>query len=254
MRIVLLLLFFIQGTLLGQTPNSSPIFIQLAQVEQAPIFTGCNSLDFPDCSVEKITSFFIENLDEVLLSSLAPEEAVLILRFIVDSEGKARSPKVQTKSEELKVAGEVILAGLPHFIPGKHQGEKVNVILDIPLKIEIPGPVPNTLITYDSPAMAMNCKKMTEPKLCTSEFVQQFFFNNLQNRKFKTGGKWLKAVIKFTIDREGKVTDITAEGENEEFNTEGIRVIKGLPEFIPALRDGESIPMDFSVPIMIHSK
>lgn len=253
MRIVLLLLLF-NGAIFGQNSNSSPVFFSLAQVDQAPMFPGCDSPDFNECSLEKITSHFLENLDEALLGSLHPEDAVVILRFIVDREGKVRSPKVQSNNEELKIAGVDLLKELPDFIPGVHEGEKVNVIVDLPMKIENAPTVSSNSNNYDSQAMPVNCKSKKDPKLCTSEFVQQFFHKNFRDHNIKTGGERQQAVIKYTIDPEGKVTNVTAEGPNEELNKQGITTIKKLPVFIPATKDGNNVAMEFSMPIMIMTK
>lgn len=254
MRNALILFIFCNGALIAQNPDSSPAFINLAQVEQAPIFPGCDNPDLTECSLEKISTYFTEGLGEELIGSLTPEERVVILRFIVDTEGNVRNPNVQSHSEELKVAGIHILQKLPQFLPGIHEGEEVNVIMDLPLKIKKKFIVSSDPDIYDSVAMPMNCKNNTNPKSCASEFVHHFLTSNINTRKIKTKGKKLKAVIRYTIDHDGKVTDVTAEGEDEGLNKEGVEVVKRLPQFSPATKDGHNVPMEFSLPITFYQR
>jgi len=253
MRMLLFLLVLCSGRIIGQNPEASTKFVQLDQVEQAPVFSDCDLPDFADCSLPKITSHFIENLDEELLSSLTPEEAVVLIRFVVDTEGKILRPNIQSRSAELKAAAETIIKELPVFVPGMHEGEKVNVIINIPIKIEITDPRPLISNLYDTPAIAGSCVNKEEPKSCTGEMVQQFFFKNFQSDKFKTRGKFIKAEINFVINKEGKVTNVTAKGDNEKLNKEAISVIKNLPDFIPATKDGKRIDYVLRFPIMLQT-
>lgn len=60
-----------------------------------------------------------------------------------------------------------------------------------------------------------------------------------------------KVAIQFTIDKEGNVKDIVAKGfENGTLlELEAIRIIKALPKFIPAKKDGKAVNVKYGLPI-----
>jgi len=63
-----------------------------------------------------------------------------------------------------------------------------------------------------------------------------------------------KVIITFTIEKDGRLTGIkVTKGMGEPFDTEGLRVIKKSPRWIPATRNGipiksvKSIPINFTI-------
>lgn len=63
-------------------------------------------------------------------------------------------------------------------------------------------------------------------------------------------GKFIrgKSVISFSIDANGEVKDISAEGEYREINEEAIRIVKLFPKMKPGQRGGKPISVKYKMP------
>ena len=56
--------------------------------------------------------------------------------------------------------------------------------------------------------------------------------------------------LKFIIDRDGSITNVTANGTNESFNKEAIRAITKIKtKWIPAKINGELVRYRFRIPL-----
>lgn len=267
MKFFLILLFFPIFTLHAQEQNVSST-LHITEVEVPPVFPGCEKEEeFKSCSSLRIATLFMETIDPLLLFNLRPDERYLNLRFIVDHSGKVVKPMVQTKNEEIEAVATKVIQNLPIFHPGVHKGQSVNVIIDIPLQLTPASqygsntgagnsqsdsiaisPTPG-----ETPPIAKSCNEAIDLKKCTSTFVQQFLFKRFDLSNINTKQQWIETVIHFTIDQEGKVTNLIPEGNNKKLNKESIRVLKSLPNFIPATKDGINVSVTYSVPIRIKS-
>lgn len=249
MKYLLSFFFLLTCFLQAQTDKPSSIFMNLSEIEQPPSFVGCEKEEFETCSFDKITSYFIEQVDLKIIYQLSPEERIINLKFIVDSFGKVRRTMAQAKNETLKNEANRILKLLPDFNPGIHQGTKVNVIIDLFIQLETPGPLKGNSKILDSPAILLKCKDNEDPMQCTSRWVQDFVNTNFDTSKVKRREGEFETAVHFVIDEQGKVTEVYAKGTDENLNKEAIRVIKKLPDFIPATLNKKNIPVLFSLPI-----
>ncbi|HSP83957.1 MAG TPA: hypothetical protein VLN72_09540, partial [Gillisia sp.] len=96
MRNLLFLVLLASSSLYSQSQEPSSVFMQQEQVDEAPVFPDCKTEEFDNCSLEKITSHFLTNLDPQILKSLSPEESNVILKFIIDHNGKIRNARAQS--------------------------------------------------------------------------------------------------------------------------------------------------------------
>lgn len=80
------------------------------------------------------------------------------------------------------------------------------------------------------------------------------------NRKFNvdlvqdlglSGGR-KKIVLKYDINRQGKIDNIKVTGPHPKLIEEGIRIINLLPDLIPGKLDDEPIRINFSIPIIFN--
>lgn len=236
----------------AQNEKPSSIFINLAEIEQSPTYLGCENQEFEACSFDKITAYFMDQVDPEIIDQITPEERIINLKFIVDSSGKVRRAMAQAKNEALKNETNRILKQLPDFNPGVHQGEKVNVIMDLFLELENKSPLISTSELLNTPAFLERCKDDKNPEKCSSRWTQDFINANLDASKVKTKGVYLKTIISFVVNEQGQVTKVTAEGPDNDLNMAAIKVIKKLPVFIPGTRNNKNVQVSLKVPIIIH--
>ena len=73
--------------------------------------------------------------------------------------------------------------------------------------------------------------------------------DNFREKKVKGEGKEY-CELKFVIERDGSISNITANGSNESFNKEAIRAISKIKtKWIPAKIDGQPVRYRFRIPL-----
>jgi len=83
-------------------------------------------------------------------------------------------------------------------------------------------------------------------------------FRNNFSQTFKAGkvnGRGqIKSEVRFVVDQQGMITDITTIGENKSMNKEMERAIKAMSKtkWIPAKIDGQPVKFRFKLPITIN--
>ena len=89
-----------------------------------------------------------------------------------------------------------------------------------------------------------------EQKKCMMDNVQNhFMFNFNTDVGNKKVNGLIKSIIQFTIDKEGNITNLTANGSIEKINKEAIRVGKTLPKMTPGEHNGKLVDVLYTLPI-----
>lgn len=65
-------------------------------------------------------------------------------------------------------------------------------------------------------------------------------------------GEVIKVYVAFNINEEGEVENIRAKSRNPRLEQEAIRLVKTLPKFEPAMKNGERISVQYSLPIIFQ--
>ncbi len=78
---------------------------------------------------------------------------------------------------------------------------------------------------------------------------RKLIIDNFREKKVIGKGKEF-CELKFIIDRDGSITNVTANGTNESFNKEAIRAITKIKtKWIPAKINGELVRYRFRIPL-----
>lgn len=258
----LLILFIAVSYHCNAQQEETTLFLPLDKVDTPPSFPGCGTGDIISCSKQKVADFLMRNIDPQLLFSLEEAENPVKIRFIVDTAGKIRRPIAITKDEKLRLAATELLTTLPDFTPGTHEGEPVNVIVDVPVKLsrgfpseeieansQVTGDLTSEKSTSKTLPIAIACQGTTNPEECSTIWLQKFVQMNINTDKFLGKSNVFKVIVSFIINEEGKITSVTAEGDPEKLKKEAIRVVKKLPVFIPAKEDGKNVSYNYSLPV-----
>lgn len=78
------------------------------------------------------------------------------------------------------------------------------------------------------------------------------FIEKFNSPKIASNQNEIKVKLSFFVETDGSLSEITAEGETEEIRNEIIRVMKLLPNWKPAMTNGEPIRSRFIMPIKIN--
>lgn len=84
------------------------------------------------------------------------------------------------------------------------------------------------------------------------EAMKKFLSENLKypDEAFKDGIEG-RVLVGFGIDEDGNLTDIAVKRRvNPYFDAEAVRVVRAMPKWIPAKKDGQKVKSHFTVPIV----
>jgi len=114
--------------------------IPFGQIDQVPIFPGCEDIDDQKaCMVQKISEHVANNFNVDLSKNLGlePGKKRVYVQFKVDKEGKivdvrARGPHIDLEEEAVRV-----INSIPQMQPGEENGKKVGVKYTLPITLVI---------------------------------------------------------------------------------------------------------------------
>jgi len=147
-RVINLLPKFIPGKHKGKNvivPYSLPIIFEVkddrtpfAKVDKVPTMAECQSLpsnkEQRDCVANAISKFVQKNFNADLPSKLGLKGKQRIMsKFTINNQGEVVDIVVKAPHVELEAEAERTLKLLPKFIPGEHEGKKVNVSYALPI-------------------------------------------------------------------------------------------------------------------------
>lgn len=239
-------------------------------IEEIPLFKACESaslLQQEKCFREQLSKHIKKNFRYPELAYSKGIQGRVFVFFVIDTDGSIKELKTVSpyKGEALGKEAERIIKKLPNLIPGKQAGVATPVKYGLPITFKIPGVSPS------------NIKKVKEKK----NLEQVFSFNRLEkipefseciNKDIKCfNEKLINHVqenfaypqiaiqnriqgivnVSFVIDKNGEVINIKAKGpENGIVLEEAANdLVKKLPIFKPAVREGKKVNAIYSFPI-----
>ncbi|MAZ27437.1 MAG: hypothetical protein CL868_10220 [Cytophagaceae bacterium] len=111
-----------------------------------------------------------------------------------------------------------------------------------------------TFHDLDSPPTTNKCSRKSsyeKKKKCLSEYIQSTVMNRYRVENAVKHG-WVKLKLRFKIDEEGDVVDIVVEGSTDSAQKEAIKVLRGLRQLNPAIKDGKPVKIVYSMPIVAY--
>jgi outer membrane biosynthesis protein TonB len=124
------------------TPNST---ISFASMDNAPLLEGCESAGTSKqqnkCTADKIQALIQKNFDTNTAKSIAAKRDgtnnTVYVRFIVNKQGTVENIGVRANNNAMKKEVKRILASLPTFSRGTHQGNAMNVSYSLKLQADL---------------------------------------------------------------------------------------------------------------------
>ena len=113
------------------------------------------------------------------------------------------------------------------------------------------GQVKDTIIDGKKAVIYSSIEKEAVFSKGNAEF-QRLIAENFRLKKIRANSL-ITCEIKFIVERDGKLSNITATGENESFNKEAIRAVTKIKEkWIPATINGQAVRERFKIPLTIN--
>ncbi|MEM6967026.1 MAG: energy transducer TonB [Bacteroidota bacterium] len=130
-----------------------PSFAQLENVvvhaDQMPYFSGCKKMKNGsekkrNCSNELLVAFLADHVQYPDSAKVADVEGTVYVSFIIDEAGKVTNPAIiRDIGYGCGKAAIEVLKKMPDWEPGKHEGKKVKVKLNLPIHFYLKSGIPN---------------------------------------------------------------------------------------------------------------
>lgn len=241
------------ATALPQEGNTTGEILHLVKVEQPPMAADCNNAR-ATCATNEIREHVIQNFYRVIPLLENPAELVAIqLKVIIDTSGKITWASAKGISSQAAIELTRILKETPEFIPATHNGEKVNVIVDLLMNLQSNAEVLTAsdsvvpLEKAENAPVYRGCGNAEDLRNCSLEGISDFVNRTLNTSAIKKAGTY-RVLAGFIVGDDGKVSAITVDGNSPEFNSEMIKALQKLPEFEPGTVDGKPVAVSIVIP------
>ena len=269
----------------AELPTISAIAAALPSVEQAPppppVKSGRTVIDtkdvkkpdtskallsaeimpvFPGGDVE-LNKFMMNNITYPLAAKDQNIQGIVLVRFIVSNTGEAKDAEI-VKGVHPSLNNEAlrIIKLMPKWKPGENKGKPVNVFFTMPISFKLADKENNASkidVTDVRTATVVNEKAFTTVDKMPvypggdAELVKYILGNLRYPLSAKNKGIEGRVIIRFVINIKGEVSDVEVlRGLDPDCDNEAIRVVKGMPNWIPGSQNGRVVPVFFTIPIV----
>ena len=176
-------------------------------------------------------------------------EGKVVVQFTVKKTGKIDDVKVlRSVRKDLDDEAVRVVKMMPDFIPAKQNGEVADMPYTIPVSFKLFDEMEPLTVSEGSDVP----DDFQPPMFPGGEQALMLFLR--VNVKYPPSAVKRnvqgKVVMQFVVDKTGKVTEIkVAKSVDKALDAEAIRVCKLLPDFYPALENGEPVSVWFTLPI-----
>lgn len=247
-------------------------------VEQMPRFPGCENEasehEKKDCSNRKMFDYIFSHLKYPAEAKDKIIEGTVVAQFTINKDGSVSD--INIVKEIGGGCGQAVIEMLQtmntmpeKWVPGKQDGKNVNVLYTLPVKFKMTDDQPKTEISIGSqsenlPEDALKSmlematfpgsEQILEPKERMSAAIKEmtkFIQKHLKYPSFAKENNIEGVVyIRMTIDSKGKVTEaMLKEDIGYGCGDEALRVVKMMPNWFPATKDGKAVASTQTIPI-----
>ncbi len=253
-------------------------------VDQMPRFPGCEDLqsDFEkkDCADRKMLDYIYKNLRYPTEAKVKGLEGKVVAQFIINTDGNVTDINIikdigagcgQAVTEMLQT-----MNNMPEkWVPGKQAGRNVNVLYTLPVKFKMKDNQSKSeffiatktdekvnqeafktmleMAAFPGSEHIMEpMERLSSSGKMMSKFIQKYLKYPKRAKENNIEGT---VYIRMTIDSKGKVTDaMIKEDIGYGCGEEALRVVKMMPNWFPATKDGKAVASTQTIPIAFKLK
>ncbi|TAI46945.1 energy transducer TonB [Flagellimonas allohymeniacidonis] len=230
------------------------------EVDEFPEIEGyaCDSstVDPKSCFEEKLAAFYDNTFEYSYDQYEDNEDLIAYTQFVITRKGKIKQVKVRSQNEDFKIVTTNVLNRIPISSPATKGGEPVDMIFTMPFYYKFE----NRIKTYsyefskdlDTIPVFPGCegKNDAENRECFKEKLQNhirkhFYYPKEAQRKKIQG----TVIVTIRIGTTGSVTNYETAGPDPVLSHETLSIIKKLPTFKPAIKNGKAVETSISFPV-----
>lgn len=248
-------------TIVTFDPNTYEETVQLIRNSVAPTTDENGKLVYQYTEVEAQFPGGAEAMNRFLAENVRyPEYAqknkvggTVSVNFVVDEHGNVLRPKGQTDmpndaKRPLIEEAERVVKSMPKWIPAQHKGKKVSCSLCIPVTFSLGSAEENVFF----PPPASSKTVTVEPQFPGDLF--QFLRENIKYPESARSAMAQGTVyLEFMVKENGALADIQQinanAGLHPDLVAEALRVVRAMPPWKPAMKDGKVVKTKYTLPI-----
>lgn len=216
-------------------------------VEQPPSFPG------GDDALNKYLSSNIRYPKEALQQKIG---GTVFVSFIVMKDGRVLFVKTvgAKKGGGLEEEAMRVVKKMPMWTPGKQNGRHVNVQFNLPIRFTLAPPPPPAPGKGKGPDKDGVFTFVEQPPsfIGGDNELNKFLATNIRYPSEATKKNVQGTVfVSFVVDRAGAVKNVKTVGapKGGGLEEEAIRVVKAMPDWTPGKQDGQTVAVQFNLPI-----
>jgi len=187
-----------------------------------------------------------------------PEEAInnriqgnIFVQFTISENGEVSKPKVLRGIDLMcDIEALRIISLMPKWIPVIKNGNPVSFQYILPIKLKLAPEITDTT----------SAKNDEKPLLVVDQNPQfpggydamlKYLHDKMEYpRQSQESGIQGKILVEFVVSKTGKISNVhILLGIGKECNEEAMRVVKEMPDWIPARLNGQPVPVMFQIPV-----
>lgn len=180
------------------------------------------------------------------------EEGRVILQFTIKEDGSVTDVVVKLSvSKALDAEAVRVVSSMPKWKPGKQNGKPVKTRYMMPVSFRLPDDAKAAPVKVVGDGILMSCDEMPQyPGGIPG--VMAYLSKNIKYPedavKNKTEGR---VVVEFVINADGSVSNVVVKRSvDPQLDAEAVRVISGMPKWIPGKQDGKPVNVKYTLPVM----
>lgn len=232
------------------------------QLDVMPYFPDCKNIDDEDkrqhCSIIKTRGFIYDNL-EYPVEWIGKGGGKVSIRFVVNREGDIVNPEILYDSNGFGEAVIKALETMPRWIPYTKAGVPIDITrhlyIDIDEKQYLVSDTSETLKSDEGNftvpkkmAYVTECKGMTDgnKQVCNKQHISQcLIYGGINIGLYRDDtGENHQTFLKFTVDREGNITNIKTQCGDEHEKKLIKEKLTNMPQWIPAKHNDKSVNVE----------
>jgi TonB family protein len=217
-----------------QLDETGKLVYQYAEVQ--PQFPG---------GKEAMTKFLMDNIKYPELAKQKNKEGTVYILFVVDETGNLLHPRAKyydESSRPLVEEAERVVGAMPKWTPAMHKGKVVRCSVNLPVKFTLTQPAAKELFEVDTlPEYPGGLQEM-----------YNFLTKNVKYpEEAKKSGVEGMVVITFLVEGDGTLSNYDFANKStgrQDFADEVIRVLKTMPNWKSAMKDGKAVRVKYTLP------
>jgi len=229
--------------------RQAPAMAQVVDpVKSKPAETAVTASDTVDPEFPGGTAALMQYLSDNVTyppaAKAANAEGMVVVNFVVQQDGSISDIKeVATRPNHPDLVTEAIrvVSTMPKWKPAVKEGKIVKMQFTLPIRFKLAPEAPKELFDVD---------KVPEFPGGQSAMME-FLVNNIkypeEARKAEAAGI---VAITFVVEKDGSLSSFeTLRTPRPDMEEEAIRVLKLMPKFTPAMKDGKAVSVKYTLPI-----